>query len=117
MGAVAPLQPPEIRLDSATCGGWLEASLSGDGSAAVEGDDLTGDVGTVGDEEVDQVGDVLGGAGAIERDALQILFALALRVVIGPFDYARAMPFTVTSGARARARPRVRDARAALLAE
>ena len=49
---------------------------------------MAGDVGPIGDEEVDEVGDVLGGSGAREGDALEIFLALLFGEIFGPFDYA-----------------------------
>src|SRR6476469_320205 len=61
---------------------------SGDGAAAVEAEDLTGDVGAFGDEEFDEAGDVVGRAGSRQGNALEVFVAIGLRVVGGPFDYA-----------------------------
>src|SRR5689334_25389156 len=62
--------------------------LSCDRASSIEADDLAGDIGTFGREEMNEARDVLRRAGAGERDTLEILLLLGERIAGGPFDDA-----------------------------
>src|SRR6476646_2870819 len=55
------------------CSSNASGVLSGDRAPSIEADDLAGDVISLGGEEVDEVGDVLGGSGSGEGDAGEVL--------------------------------------------
>src|SRR5690606_3779290 len=57
--------------------------------AAVEAEDLAGDVSTSGGEVVDEIRHILGCARALQGDALEVFLTLILGKIVRPFHHAR----------------------------